>query len=996
MNEGFETDAGRNTSHNGNTAPGNARTNGHAHRNGQAVQGGFDVWTVADILTHRWHWLVIGGILGAAAFFALGWVYLIKPKFTATVQLLRYEPPGGSDAITGSALSTETFASLIASPDLLREVGAALQPPIPPERLVKQMKIDPQPDSDLVKVLVAAGDPASAVKIANLYAERTVAYTKDLQSKKAAELANNYLKQQVLEMDKDIGALQNEFKGSAMPAPISNKLEEVSGNLNALNANLALTSRPSLLTLRLSEKLQTSLAELSELTSKYTDLHPAVVQKRDQINLLQEQIKSSAQNTDPLSPTGLASIGPGGQNAYDPNRDLIHGKLRALEDARIGLANRQREAELYASNPPGMVRVFAPANLKTVQSNHRRLKTGIVTIFGGCMGMALSLGLILLTEAFDRRLRTADDLKRVTKLPVLTTLGDLNSMAEKDRTQWAFRSWTRLQGKLSRSQNHGLVCGITSSSEGEGRSTWIKLLSEAASLSGFRVLTIATRPSTHIGSPPQLTDEPANEPAPMNSREENQVATISSNVLATPAQVTEQLTDPNSQPVVHIPLPGWVWNLDRRREWRDALEQWKQIDNLVIFVELPPASIPEAVLLGSNLPNVIWLADSGTADAAETRAQIQTLRDARANLVGAVLNRATNGSLKSHFPRWMGCLAVLAMLMNFSGQAQTSTLPVEAPPEERQATPALVTRTNLGFSVTSPIHRAEWQQRLTLGPGDVLSFGLYGEPLLNRMEVAVGPDGRVSYLEAQDILVTGLTVDELRQRFDDELGKFRRVARTMITPVTFKSKKYYVLGKVVQRGVYTLDRPTTVIEAIARAKGLENGLVDNNTVDLADLSRSFLMRRGERIPLNFEKLFNQGDLSQNIQIEPDDYLYFPSGSVQEIYVVGEVGLPGMVVHRPDSTTLTAIANRGGFNEKAFKSRVLVIRGSLNNPETFVVDALGVMNGRSKDMTLQPRDIVYVSHRPFYKAEDLLDMATVAFIQSIVTTWVSADVLSPVD
>jgi protein involved in polysaccharide export with SLBB domain len=198
----------------------------------------------------------------------------------------------------------------------------------------------------------------------------------------------------------------------------------------------------------------------------------------------------------------------------------------------------------------------------------------------------------------------------------------------------------------------------------------------------------------------------------------------------------------------------------------------------------------------------------------------------------------------------------------------------------------------------------------------------------------------------------------------------------------------------VQRGVYTLDRPTTVIEAIARAKGIESGLVDNNTLDLADFSRSFLMRGGKRLSLDFEKLFQNGDLAQNIQIEPGDYLYFPSANIQQVYVLGEVGLPGMVTYRPDSTVLTVIASRGGFNEKAYKSRVLVVRGSLNRPETFAVDTMKITSGRAPDFKLQPKDIVYVSHRPFFKAEDLLDMATVAFIQSVVTSWVGNDVMQP--
>ncbi|HLP77063.1 MAG TPA: polysaccharide biosynthesis/export family protein, partial [Candidatus Paceibacterota bacterium] len=817
----------------------------------------------------------------------------------------------------------------------------------------------------------------------------------------AAEVANNYLKKQLAEMDKDVAELQDEFRGR-VPGQVSNKLAQVRGNVTALNQNLATESRPSLLTIELKNKLTTSMAELAQLTASYTDIHPLVQQKRSQIENLRQQISMAATNSDPLSTTGY---GPNGQPIYNPAMELIQGKLRALEDARIAMVNREREAELFASDPPGIVRVFAPAHLKTLQSNHRRIKIGIGTIFGGFVGIGFSLGLILLTEVADRRLRTADDLKRVTKLPVLTTLGDLKRMHEQSRTQWAFRTWTKLQGKLSRSQNHGLVCGITSSTEGEGRSTWIKLLAEAASLSGFRVLTIATRPSPHIESDlrPQLEDEPANNSADMNNppasfddSEFNQVAILNSSVLSTPSQVTEQLTDPNSHPMVHIPLPGWVWNLERRREWRDALEQWRQIDNLVIFVELPPASLPEAVLLGSNLPNVIWLADSGTADAAETREQIQTLRDARCNLAGAVLNREQNPSVKSRFPRWLGCLALLTMLGAPATRAQetNSVLPIEAPPGEAAAAPE--TRTNLSFSVTSPAQRAAWQQHLTLGPGDVLSFSLYGEPTLTRTEVAIAPDGRVSYLEAQDVVATGLTVDELRAKMDQELGKYRRVARPVITPMAFRSKKYYVLGKVVQRGVYTLDRPITVIEAIARAKGLENGLVDNNTMDLADFSRSFLMRGGRRIPLDFEKLFQDGDLGQNVQIEPGDYLYFPSANVNQVYVLGEVGLPGPVTYRSDSTVLTAVSSRGGFNEKAFRSRVLVLRGSLNHPETFAVDTMAITSGRTGDFLLKPKDIVYVSHRPFYRAEDLLDLATVAFIQSVVTSWVGTDLVSPLN
>jgi Mrp family chromosome partitioning ATPase len=62
------------------------------------------------------------------------------------------------------------------------------------------------------------------------------------------------------------------------------------------------------------------------------------------------------------------------------------------------------------------------------------------------------------------------------------------------------------------------------------------------------------------------------------------------------------------------------------------------MNNLVLLVELPPASRPEAVLLAESLPQLIWLTDGGMASVRETRQQLQTLRHGRCRLVGAVLN----------------------------------------------------------------------------------------------------------------------------------------------------------------------------------------------------------------------------------------------------------------------------------------------------------------------------------------------------------------------
>jgi protein involved in polysaccharide export with SLBB domain len=249
-------------------------------------------------------------------------------------------------------------------------------------------------------------------------------------------------------------------------------------------------------------------------------------------------------------------------------------------------------------------------------------------------------------------------------------------------------------------------------------------------------------------------------------------------------------------------------------------------------------------------------------------------------------------------------------------------------------------------------------------------------------------------LEAEDIVVTGLSIDELRARMDEELGKYHRAPHTLITPVAFRSKKYFVLGNVVAKGAYTLDRPLTVLEAIARARGFESAMVDRSVVDLVDFSRSFVARQGQRMPLNFEKLFEAGDLSQNLPVEPGDYIYIAGAKMSEVYVVGEVRLPGPATYTPSQTVVSAITSRGGFTQRAYHSRVLVVRGSLNAPDKIVVNVAEIVKGERQDFRLQPGDIIYVSHRPFAEVEDLADLATTAFIQGLITAWVDTSLVKP--
>jgi len=284
-----------------------------------------------------------------------------------------------------------------------------------------------------------------------------------------------------------------------------------------------------------------------------------------------------------------------------------------------------------------------------------------------------------------------------------------------------------------------------------------------------------------------------------------------------------------------------------------------------------------------------------------------------------------------------------------------------------------------------------WRESYSLGPGDILHFAFYGRPELDRNDVFVQPDGSISYLQASNVQAAGLTIDELRDEINRILGEYYRNPAVMVFPWELHSKRYFILGKVIDNGSYPMDHPITILEAVARSRGIETGLFEQNTVELADLPRSFLMRGNQRMPIDFEALFFEGDLTQNIELEPNDFLYFPSANTNEVYVLGEVALPGVLGFTPQSTVISSITQRGGFTNRAFRGRVLVIRGSLQDPERFVIDTNDILHGRAPDFPLEPKDIVYVAARPWRYAEELADTAIETFLQSMTATWTSRNI-----
>ncbi len=275
----------------------------------------------------------------------------------------------------------------------------------------------------------------------------------------------------------------------------------------------------------------------------------------------------------------------------------------------------------------------------------------------------------------------------------------------------------------------------------------------------------------------------------------------------------------------------------------------------------------------------------------------------------------------------------------------------------------------------------------TLGPGDKLEIEVLGEPA-SRVTTVVGPDGKIYFDLLPGIDVWGLTLAQARARMEHDLAPYyREPPQVSLVLRDVESKRVWLLGRLQAPGLYPLTGPMTLLEAISMSGGtlglsqFQQQEVAGANDELADLRRSFVLRDGKLLPIDFQRLLKQGDFSQNIYLQPDDFVYFPAATARVIYVLGAVTEPRAVPFKEGMGVAAAVASAYGTIKYAYMHHVTVVRGSLTHPEVADVDYARVIRGEAPDITLQPQDIVYVPFSPFRYLYKYVELAIDTFVSS---------------
>lgn len=251
-----------------------------------------------------------------------------------------------------------------------------------------------------------------------------------------------------------------------------------------------------------------------------------------------------------------------------------------------------------------------------------------------------------------------------------------------------------------------------------------------------------------------------------------------------------------------------------------------------------------------------------------------------------------------------------------------------------------------------------------LGVGDIISVTVWDHPELTIPEGQfrsgaesgnrIAEDGTIFYPYAGKVVVEGKTLSEVRELLTQKLGQYIENLQLDVRIAAFRSKRIYVVGEVNTPGIRQItDLRPTVIEMINQSGGFSAN---------ADKRLITLTRGSNTYNIDLQSLYENGDSSQNIMMEPGDVLNIADSSKNKVFVLGEVNEPGSYPMSNGRKTLAeAIGEAGGVAQTTSNpGQIYVMRGGTESPEIFHLDASSPDALLLADsFPLESHDVVYI-------------------------------------
>ena len=159
-----------------------------------------------------------------------------------------------------------------------------------------------------------------------------------------------------------------------------------------------------------------------------------------------------------------------------------------------------------------------------------------------------------------------------------------------------------------------------------------------------------------------------------------------------------------------------------------------------------------------------------------------------------------------------------------------------------------------------------------VGPGDQLNVFVYDFPQLS-MTVPVRPDGRISTPLVPEMMAAGKTPSQLAHDITVQLKEFVKDPNVTVIVSGFVGpldRQIRVIGEAVEPQAVPYRDHMTVLDLMIMTKGLTRYAAGNRAVIVRRVGG-----KQETIHVRLDDLLKDGDIDQNVEMQPGDTLIVP-------------------------------------------------------------------------------------------------------------------------
>lgn len=173
-------------------------------------------------------------------------------------------------------------------------------------------------------------------------------------------------------------------------------------------------------------------------------------------------------------------------------------------------------------------------------------------------------------------------------------------------------------------------------------------------------------------------------------------------------------------------------------------------------------------------------------------------------------------------------------------------------------------------SATSKLNQTEY----VIGAADTLDVFVYRSPDLSMQNLAVRPDGRISIPLVEDITAAGKTPTALAREIETRLKKYVQdptvtvIVRGFVGPY---DRQIRVIGQAAEPRSIPYRDNMTLLDVVIETKGLTKFASGNSAM----IVRRYGTSDQKTIPVRLNDLLKNGDISQNVEMQPGDTLIIP-------------------------------------------------------------------------------------------------------------------------